>query len=105
LDRYALSEEYFQLADSNQDIAAALALGERVIVITGEYAYQIVGSDEEGGEVVLPEVVPENLPPVDQGDNSEVQSPPSDDGFNFGCPGLALALGMVGVPILRRKKS
>jgi Ca-activated chloride channel family protein len=100
-----LSEEYFQLADSNQDIAAALALGERVIVITGEYAYQIVGSDEEGGEVVLPEVVPENLPPVDQGDNSEVQSPPSDDGFNFGCPGLALALGMVGVPILRRKKS
>jgi Ca-activated chloride channel family protein len=99
-----LSEDYFNLADSSEDIAAALALGDRVIIITGELAYQIVGSDEAGGEVVLPEVVPENLPPDDDEDNSDFEESLSEDGFNFGCPGFALALGMVGVPILRRKK-
>ena len=99
-----LSDDYFKLADTSADIAAALALGDQVIIIAGEYAYQIVGSDEEGGAIEFPEATIDNLPPVDLGDESEVEASPEDDGINLGCPGLAFALGMVGVPVLRRKR-
>lgn len=98
-----LSDDYFKLADMSEDIAAALALGDQVIVVTGENAYQIIGSDEEGDPVEF------EIPLID--DDLEEESTvgpdteelPSEDGFNFGCPGAALALGLVGVPLVRRK--
>lgn len=98
-----LSDDYFLLAASSEDIAAAMALGERVIVISGEYAYQIVGSAEQGDPAVFPETSMDDDIDVDEDDISEIEASPAEDGFNFGCPGFALALGFVGVPILKRR--
>ncbi|NPV86917.1 MAG: VWA domain-containing protein [Anaerolineae bacterium] len=42
-----LSKEYFTLAAARPDIAAALAIGERVVVVVDGQAYQIVGQTEQ----------------------------------------------------------
>lgn len=52
-----LSPDYFVLAQSRPDIAAALSLGERVIVLIDGIAYQIVEEGVPAGEVELPEAV------------------------------------------------
>ncbi len=50
-----LSEEYFALAASRPEAGAALALGERVIVVIDGMAYEVVSEGEEADEVDLPE--------------------------------------------------
>ena len=52
-----LSEEYFALAASRQEAGAALALGERVIVVIDGVAYEVLSEGEEAGGVDLPEAV------------------------------------------------
>ncbi len=37
-----LSKEYFALVSRNADIAAGLALGERVILVVGDVVYEVV---------------------------------------------------------------
>lgn len=53
-----LSKEYFALAAARPDVAAALAIGERVIVVVDGQAYQVVGQTEQADELQLP-VLPE----------------------------------------------
>lgn len=95
-----LSEDYFKLADSSEAISAALALGDKVIVVSGGIAYQIIGMDEEGDPVQIAIPVVEDEESVIDPD---LEMSPSEDGFNFGCPGAALALGLVGIPVVRKK--
>ncbi len=52
-----LSPEYFQLAQSRADVGAALALGERVIVIVDGKAYEVVADGEQTGAVQMPATV------------------------------------------------
>lgn len=54
-----LSEAYFELASVDAELGAALSLGERVIVVFGESAYEIVDAEESGDTVSLPEVEPD----------------------------------------------
>ena len=54
-----LSDDYFRLLDARPDLAAALALGDRVTVVVDGSAYQVVGEDETGGPVVLPPEITE----------------------------------------------
>ena len=49
-----LSAEYFAMADSRGDLAAALALGQRVVIVVGENAYEIVESAQQAGQSVKP---------------------------------------------------
>ena len=49
-----LSEDYFALASARRDVAAALAVGERVIVVVDEVAYEIVQSDADADPIDLP---------------------------------------------------
>lgn len=49
-----LSPDYFALAKAHPDLAAALALGEQVIVIFDGTAYQIVSSDTSTAPVKIP---------------------------------------------------
>lgn len=49
-----LSEDYFALADMRADLAAALALGEQVIVIADGKAYQVVPEGESVPPLNLP---------------------------------------------------
>ncbi|GAP18351.1 VIT domain-containing protein [Levilinea saccharolytica] len=51
-----LSTAYFQLADARADVAAALALGERVIVVVDGQAYEVTA---EGSKAT-----PESMPPA-----------------------------------------
>ncbi len=49
-----LSPDYFKLAQSRQDVGAALALGERVIVVVDGKAYEVVGENEQTGSIQIP---------------------------------------------------
>ncbi|MBN2113290.1 MAG: VWA domain-containing protein [Acidimicrobiia bacterium] len=49
-----LSADYFALAAVHPDLAAALALGERVIVMWEGVAYEVVGAEEPGDDFTLP---------------------------------------------------
>jgi Ca-activated chloride channel family protein len=49
-----LSDDYFALAAAHPDLAAALALGERVIVVWQGVAYEVVGAEEAGDDFALP---------------------------------------------------
>lgn len=48
------SKDYFALADTRPDIAAALALGQRVILVVDSKAYEVVGSEEVVPALNLP---------------------------------------------------
>jgi Ca-activated chloride channel family protein len=57
-----LSEVYFELAQSRPDLGAALALGERVIVVVDGAAYEVVSAEQSVEAVVLPAPLGEALP-------------------------------------------
>lgn len=62
-----LSPDYFVLAQSRPEVAAALSLGERVIVLIDGIAYQIVEEGAPTGGAELPEAVTQpTTPPVFQ---------------------------------------
>jgi Ca-activated chloride channel family protein len=102
-------EDYFALAATRPDLASAFALGDRVIVLAGDVAYEVVGSDEEGDPITLPApIAPEASEPVPQpgdpeaGEPSTVERPSS--GFALPCPGSALALGLAALPLASRRR-
>jgi Ca-activated chloride channel family protein len=49
-----LSDEYFALAAVHPDLAAALGVAERVIVVWAGTAYEVVGAEESGDAFVVP---------------------------------------------------
>jgi Ca-activated chloride channel family protein len=53
-----LSEAYFELASADAELGAALALGQAVIVVYGDTAYEIVDAEANGDPVNLPQVEP-----------------------------------------------
>ena len=52
-----LSPEYFALAESRADVAAALALGQKVVIVVGGAAYEIVESGQQAGQSVQPATI------------------------------------------------
>jgi Ca-activated chloride channel family protein len=100
-----LSEDYFSLATSNDSIAAAFALGENVIVVLGGEAYEVVGSDEPGDSIDLSDLPPEGRPEeIDAGSEDSAPAEEEEVSFPLGCPGIALAIGFVIYPALKREK-
>jgi len=67
-----LSEDYFALADSRPELAAAFALGQSVIAISDRVAYEVVPSGASTGSVEIPPtytpqpypIGPQSTPPV-----------------------------------------
>jgi len=53
-----LSEAYFTLVDTRPDLAPALSLGEQLIVVAGDQAYQVVPEGEDTGAVAIPSPLP-----------------------------------------------
>lgn len=53
-----LSEDYFALLNARPDLAAALALGDQVIVVVDGQAYQVVLEEESARPVDLPAPLP-----------------------------------------------
>jgi len=104
-----LSEDYFDLVATSPELAAAFAQGERVIAIYGGIAYEVVGSDEIGDEIIIPVIVePDASEPsegsIDDVDPIEEQFPSSGNTKLPGCPAVALVVGMAMLPIVRGKR-
>jgi Ca-activated chloride channel family protein len=53
-----LSPEYFQLAQSRPDVAAALALGDHIILVIDGQSYEITPDEQSDAGLVLPEIIP-----------------------------------------------
>jgi len=99
-----LSDEYFDLAALSENIAAAFALGERVLIVVNDVAYKVVGTDDEGDELLILEMAPEDI--VNNLTDEIMASPPGleQEAGSFGCSGLALGLGLVILPLSRSKR-
>ena len=96
-----LSEDYFALAASRPDVAAALALGPEVIIVVDGIAYQTVGADEDGDAIQVPAPVSSSSPEVpDQPDEPSNENPaPSSTGASLPCTAGALGLGACLLPL------
>lgn len=109
-----LSDSYFDLASARPDLAAALALGERVIVVVDGSAYEVVASDSQVPALDLP-VRPSSTPPAaamntpTPGSQGQSDSPASNDNNNNPiipgfCAGSYLPLAILAAwRILRRR--
>jgi Ca-activated chloride channel family protein len=53
-----LSPDYFKLSAASPDLGAALALGERVIVVAGEKVYEVVAAGQSTQPLALPSQPP-----------------------------------------------
>lgn len=104
-----LSEDYFELASARPELGAALALGERVIIIIDSQAYEVVPEGEEGDQIELPAPIPEDTKgPKDPMSPSQGGVPETiveeDQGINLTCPGIGLPFGLVIAAISLTKK-
>jgi len=91
-----LSEEYFALASAYPDLAAAFALGPRVIAISDGTAYEVVAEDAATDPIDLP---PTDIPETPVASDDPAPGPvPCASGF------LALSLPLGAVLLGRRRK-
>jgi len=65
-----LSEDYFALADSRRNLAAAFALGSRVIAISEGVAYEVVSASLSGDPIDIPLRQEADPPEVDKPDST-----------------------------------
>ena len=73
-----ISDDYFALADSRPELAAAFALGSRVIALSDGVAYEVVDSDAATGPIQIPPTItPEtSASPTTPGASSPTSSAP-----------------------------
>jgi len=83
-----LSEAYFALAAVHPDLAAALALGERAIVVWEGVAYEVVGADAAGDTFEVPPSTTTTAPATATGPTVAALSDQDEDG---GLPAAAVA--------------
>lgn len=114
-----LSDDYFALSQSRPELAAAFALGERVIVVFEGVAYEVVSEDEAPQAVEIPPTytpttsqnVPqdstENSPSVTEGeDNSSKNTQPSGATSAFPCAAGMLPMALFCVfGMIRNRRS
>ncbi len=112
-----LSEDYFALSAASPDIAAAFALGQRVIVLWEHQAYEVVAEGEPTGPIALPtsqppDATPTPEPPVGP-DLDPTLAPTPDDGGDANSiqpaapcgAGLLALLPLAGAVIFRKRCS
>ena len=108
-----LSDDYFALASLDPDVAAALALGDRVIFLFDQSAYEIVTVDTPTSHIQLPTPVStEGMTPAPSQQSSATPIPgstaqagsttPKPAGSSSLCAGVILPL--LGLLILLRKR-
>jgi Ca-activated chloride channel family protein len=99
-----LSENYFVLAASRPDVAAALALGPEVIIVVDGIAYQTIGADEAGDTIQVPDPISSTDPAIpdqpDEPSNSDPATNPT--GASLPCASGLFALGACLVPLRER---
>jgi Ca-activated chloride channel family protein len=100
-----LSDEYFELANARAEFGDAFALGDSVIVVVDELAYQVIGEHERGDEIAIPLSVNE-----DDGHEPEILPAPEDvkegeaqGGINLPCMGFSFLIGLTMLPMVKKK--
>jgi hypothetical protein len=105
-----LSDAYFELAAARPEIGAALALGNQVILVVDQEAYQVVMDGAGTAEFILPEIIVDDHPLQTQMNTEDREQPDvitgngNDDNsqsvkIDFGKDGIwkwGLLIGMVG---------
>jgi len=91
-----LSDTYFSLVDSHPDLAAAFALGARVIAFSDGNVYEVVGNDDTGTSIELPPTLTPEAP----------VTPPTTPapGSSTPCASAFLALLPLGLIMLYRRR-
>ena len=104
-----LSDDYFDLVAASSELAAAFALGERVIALADGDAYEVVGADESVPPVDIPEVQrPEEEAALEPGQAS-INEPALEEsdggglGFDKLCFGIVGMLAFLPLAVGRRK--
>ena len=101
-----LSQDYFALSSARPELAAAFALGKRVIAFSGGQAYEVIASEETGDPVQIPPADPEIEDPTDPAATTNTTSPLAQDEGEAISPCLGGLLPLVFLPLLlvfRRK--
>jgi Ca-activated chloride channel family protein len=104
-----LSADYFTLADSRSELGDAFALGQNVIIVVEGVAYEVVGAEDSGDRIVIPEAqAEEDVTIVDDETNEFVAPRTIADNVRAICPGFSFLIGLSFFPVwmgTRRKKS
>jgi Ca-activated chloride channel family protein len=101
-----LSQDYFDLSASNPELAAAFALEERVIALSGGTAYEVVSDGTPVDPLQITPtgpVLPDNPSPTD----IVVNNPPAEKDPSGSCLGGLVPLGLAagGIVLGLRKKN
>jgi len=100
-----LSADYFTLANSRSELGDAFALGQNVIIVVEGVAYEVVGADEQGDQIVLPEAQVEEEESVSGSEDSSspgVSDPGNREyGFSIPCLGSSL-IGLLPLALVFR---
>ncbi|HPH96208.1 MAG TPA: VIT domain-containing protein [Anaerolineaceae bacterium] len=116
-----LSDDYFKLAQTSPDLAAALALGDRVLVVVGSDAYEVVTDGASSGPLTIstPEPTPTGRPiptpitgdPIPTREGTQTSSQPTPEATRaagpspLGCPGALIPVALIGLaPVLLRRR-
>ena len=102
------SDDYFALTAARPELAAAFAMGERVIVMYDGVAYEVVGSDQPSDPITLPPpersapeapAAPSGVAPPD-----EPSSPGAPSAVSLPCPGSMVVFGLAALPFRIRRR-
>jgi Ca-activated chloride channel family protein len=96
-----LSLDYFSLSNSRPEIAAAIALGERVIVVVDGNAYEVVGGDQ-----IVPTLIvtpqPIATPIIGNTPLPTATTPQNENPQDFLCLGLLIPLILLLMAVVKR---
>jgi hypothetical protein len=105
-----LSDDYFALASARPELAAAFALGQRVIALADGVAYEVVGREEPSDPISLPPTYtpppPDANPPSVRPTSERPSEPEPTRERSMPCPASGLLIGLAALPLcLRRGKA
>jgi len=99
-----LSADYFTLADSRSELGDAFALGQNVIIVVEGIAYEVVGAEDSGDRIVVPEAQVEEDETIADNETDDIVAPPAiADNVRSICPGFSLLIGLTMLPIVKKK--
>lgn len=82
----------------------AFALGQNVIIVVEGVAYEVVGVDDRGDQIVLPEAEVEENEIKADGETDDFVSPPKDvNNSKAICPGFSLLIGLTMLPMVKKR--
>ncbi len=96
-----LSSDYFALAGSNSELAAAFALGERVIAFSGGVAYEVVAADQPGDAITIPTAT--GATPANSADPYTAPASHGRPLTTLPCGGALLPLGLAALGLRRHR--